>query len=206
MQNTKIQELTDKLYQEGLSKGQQEAERLQAEAEAKAARIIADAQANAEAILAKAEKAAAASKANAEKEIQMACRQTLNTVKQQIEQLVTLRTVSQPVKDAFRDTAFIQDLFKEAVAAFKPEDGAPSLAALLPETSRNAFEDWFKGAVDQTLAKGIELKFDNSVKSGFKLGPADGGYHISFTDQDFEALVKEYLRPKMVELLFGAAK
>ena len=203
MQNTKIQELTDKLYQEGLSKGQQEAARLQAEAEAKAARIIADAQADAEAIRSKAEKAAAAAEANAEKEIQMACRQAVNTVRQQIEQLVTFRAVSQPVKSAFNDPAFLQDLFKTAVAAFHPDGGKPSLSALLPEAARDAFDNWLKNNVNQALAEELDVKFDGGIRSGFKLGPADGGYHIRFTEQDFEALVKAYLRPKMVELLFG---
>ena len=44
MQNNKIQELTDKLYREGLAKGQQEAEALRIEAEAEAAKIVSAAQ------------------------------------------------------------------------------------------------------------------------------------------------------------------
>ena len=44
MQN-KLQELTDKLYQEGLSKGKQEGENLVAQAKAEADRIIKEAQA-----------------------------------------------------------------------------------------------------------------------------------------------------------------
>jgi V/A-type H+-transporting ATPase subunit E len=40
------------------------------------------------------------------------------------------------------------------------------------------------------------------MKSGFKVGPADGSYVISFTDEDFNNFFKAYLRPKSTELLF----
>ena len=46
MQN-KLQELTDKLYQEGLSKGKEEGERILADAKAQAEKILAEAKAQA---------------------------------------------------------------------------------------------------------------------------------------------------------------
>ena len=45
MENNKLQELTQKLYNEGLEKGRSEAERLIAEAKAEAAKILAEAKA-----------------------------------------------------------------------------------------------------------------------------------------------------------------
>ena len=47
----KLQQLTQKLYDEGLEKGRAEAERLVSEAKSEAAKIIADAKAEAEAIV-----------------------------------------------------------------------------------------------------------------------------------------------------------
>ena len=43
MENNKLQELTQKLYNEGLEKGRSEADRLVAEAKAEAAKILAEA-------------------------------------------------------------------------------------------------------------------------------------------------------------------
>ena len=40
------------------------------------------------------------------------------------------------------------------------------------------------------------------MKSGFKIGPKKGGYHISFSDEDFDALLGEYLRDKVAKMLF----
>lgn len=57
MQN-KLQELTDKLYKEGLSKGKQEGEEILAKAKDQAEEIIGKAKAEAEAIIAAAQKEA----------------------------------------------------------------------------------------------------------------------------------------------------
>ena len=51
----KLQELTDKLYQEGLEKGRAEADNLVAEAKSKAQKIVAEAEARAAEIVAAAE-------------------------------------------------------------------------------------------------------------------------------------------------------
>jgi V/A-type H+-transporting ATPase subunit E len=52
------------------------------------------------------------------------------------------------------------------------------------------------------LSAGIEVGYSAEVKSGFKVGQKEGGYYISFTDEDFDALMKEYLREKVAELLY----
>ena len=59
--NDKIQQLTDKLYQEGLAKGQAEGEQILASARAEAEKILKDARSEADAVLALARKDADAS-------------------------------------------------------------------------------------------------------------------------------------------------
>ena len=54
----KIQELTDKIYREGVEKGNEEAQRLVSEAQAQAEKLIEDAKKQAESILAEAKKSA----------------------------------------------------------------------------------------------------------------------------------------------------
>jgi hypothetical protein len=57
--------------------------------------------------------------------------------------------------------------------------------------------------LENALDSHIVVKTDEKMKSGFKVAPKDGGYYISFTDEDFDALFREYLRPKVAELLYG---
>jgi V/A-type H+-transporting ATPase subunit E len=56
------------------------------------------------------------------------------------------------------------------------------------------------------MNKGLEFSFSPDVRTGFKIGPADGSYLISFTDDDFLNFLKAYLRPKTSHLLFGEEK
>ena len=64
--DTKIQELTDKIYKEGVEKGNEEAGRIIAEANAQKDTILKDAEAEAKRIVAAAEKQAAELKKNTE--------------------------------------------------------------------------------------------------------------------------------------------
>ena len=75
MQN-KLQELTDKLYNEGLSKGKEEGEALLAKAKAEAAEIVAAAKKEAAGIISKAENEANDFKTKVAGDVKMAASQT----------------------------------------------------------------------------------------------------------------------------------
>ena len=55
------------------------------------------------------------------------------------------------------------------------------------------------GALNQKF----EVVPDKNIRYGFKIGPKDGSYFISFSDKDFENLFREYMRPRIIEMLFG---
>ena len=55
----------------------------------------------------------------------------------------------------------------------------------------------------ELIDKGLEIKFDQSVNSGFQVSPKDGSYKVSFTEDDFTNFFKQYLRPKLAEILFS---
>ena len=74
----KLQELTDKLYNEGLSKGKQEGERILADAKQKATSIIEEAKAEAQSILQQAQKEAEDLRTKVGSDIRMASDQCLH--------------------------------------------------------------------------------------------------------------------------------
>ncbi len=57
--------------------------------------------------------------------------------------------------------------------------------------------------LENALDEGVTVKTSAQITSGFRVAPKDGGYYIGFTDGDFDALFREFLRPKVAELLFG---
>lgn len=201
MENTKLQQLTDKLYQEGLEKGRAEAESLVAEAEARAAKIVSEAEARAAKIAAEAERKAEDVEKNAMTEIALAGKQAVAKIKSEIETLIVAKVTAEGIKSANLDPAFIKDMLL-AVAANWNNGAKADLKALLPEAKKAELGAAFDSAAKALLAEGIEVGFSNDVKSGFKVGENNGGYYISFSDESFEALLGGYLREKAAELLF----
>lgn len=201
MENTKLQQLTDKLYQQGLEKGRAEAGNLVAAAKSEAQKIVADAEARAAKIIADAENKAADVEKNAMTEISLAGKQAVAKIKAEIENLVVAKATSEGVKKANLDVAFIKDMLL-AVAKNWNNGAKVELSALLPEAKKAELNKEFEAVAKALLAEGVELGFAADVKSGFKVGEKKGGYYISFSDEAFEALLGGYLREKVAKLLF----
>ena len=201
MGNTKLQQLTDKLYQEGLEKGRAEADNLVTLAKSEAQKIVADAEARAAKIIAEAEDKAADVEKNAMAEISLAGKQAVAKVKAEIENLIVTKATSEGVKKANLDVAFIKDML--LTVAKNWNNGAKvELSALLPEAKKAELDKSFEAAAKALLAEGVDVVFSADVKSGFKVGEKKGGYYISFSDEAFEALLGSYLRDKVAKLLF----
>lgn len=201
---SKLQELTDKLYKEGLSKGAAEAEQVLAKAKTEAQQIIEQAKREANQIIANAKHSSAEMAKNTEAELQMAARQTMNSVKQQTEDAIVAKAISPSVNAAFASPEFIQSIVKEAVAKFNPsKDEDNVITVLLPKEKQDQLQEFFFNKTGEALGVYMDVQFSKSIKSGFKIAPKDGGYQISFTEQDFENLFKSFLRPRLVKLLFG---
>jgi len=201
---SKLQELTEKIYQEGVSKANQEAEQILSDARKQAEELISKANKQADDMLKKAEKDAEALKKNSLNELQLAGRQAISELKQKIVGLVETGSVQPETKGAFKDTAFTQELIQTIVKNWNPKESENvDLALLLPSVKQKEFEAFFKEKAKGLLNKGLEVTYSERLKAGFKIGPKEGGYLISFADEDFENFFKAFLRPRLIELLFG---
>lgn len=201
----KLQELTQKLYDEGLEKGRAEADTLVAEARAEAQKIVAEAESRAEEIVRKAQAKAEDVEKNTMTEISLAGKQAVSKIKSEIAELIVAKSTSEGVKNAVLDPAFVKEMLVSVAKNWNGSDsGKVELQALLPESEREKFDAAFAKSAQALLDAGIEVGYSKTVKSGFKVGAKDGGYYISFSDADVEALLAEYLREKVYQLLFKA--
>lgn len=202
MQN-KLQELTDKLYQEGLSKGKQEAEELLAAAKAKAEQIVSKATIEGEQIIASRENDGLELKSKVENDIKLASVQTITYVKQQVENAVITKAVKEPVKNALSDVEFVKGLITKVVSAFDAANPqSKGLDVILPADAQSELVDFVKNQIGKTLNCGIEVKNVKGMANGFKISPKDGGYQISFTENEFNNLFAEFVRPATKSILF----
>ncbi len=201
MQN-KLQELTDKLYNEGLSKGRQEGEELLAKAKVQADEMIAKAQAEAAQIVAAAQKQADEIKTKTASDLKMASTQSIAATKKDIETLIVGKLTDEAVKKTLSTPDFIKDMIKAVAEKFTTE-GPVDLALILPESLKKDLEPFVTKELAKLLKNNVEASFSKKVAGGFQIGPKDGGYFVSFTDETFNSLIAEYLRPTTKKLLFG---
>ena len=198
----KLQELTQKLYEEGLAKGKQDGEALLQKAQAEAEGIVKQAQEEAEAILTKARKDAEDFKVKVEGDVKMAAQQAVQATRTDIENLVVSKVVDGTVDKALANEDYIKGIITAVAQKFSADEPA-DLSLVLPESLKSALEPFVKNELGKLLGKGIDASFSKKVAGGFKIGPKDGGYFVSLTNETFKDLIGSYLRPATKKLLFG---
>ena len=198
----KLQELTQKLYQEGLSKGKEEGEAIVAAAKEEAQAIVKKAKEEAQAILDKAARDAESYRIKVEGDVRMASQEALQTTRAAIENLLVASAVDKPVTEAMSGEKFIKEIISEVAKKFSAQESA-DLAIVLPESLKAGLEPFVKNELSKLVGKGVDATFSKKIGAGFKIGPKDGSYFISLTDDSFQALIGEYLRPATKALLFG---
>ena len=198
----KLQELTDKLYNEGLAKGKQEGERILAEAKAKADDIVSEAQAKAKQIIADAEKNAEDLRSKVSSDLRMASEQCIQATKKDIENVLLKETATDGVKAALTETDFLKSVITAVAQRFSATE-ATDLALVLPQNLKDSLEPWVLNELSKSIGKGIKADFSKKVAGGFTIGPKDGSWFVSLTDETFASLIAEYLRPVTRKILFG---
>ncbi len=198
----KLQELTDKLYREGLSKGKAEGEAILAQAEEKAAMMIEDARKQAQTIIQEAQKQAEDFKNKMEGDVRMASMQSIQATKKDIENLMVSFLTDKEVDGALNDVSFVKDIIKAVAEKFNSED-AVDLQAVLPESIKEEMVPFIENELSRNIKGGLTASFSKKIAGGFKIGPKDGSYFVSLTDETFKELIGEYLRPATRKILFG---
>lgn len=193
----KLEEITNKLYAEGVEKGNQEAQEIIAKAKEEAKQIVEKAKLEALDQLQKAQKKAEELDANTKSELKMFTEQSLNALKTQVTDLVNGKIVEDSVKAATADAKFMQGIIAK-MAESMVKDGD----VVIDAKDAEALKKYFAANAKGLLEKGVTINEVKGLKTDFQLKAAKGGYKLSFGDAEFVAYFKEYLRPQLVELLF----
>ncbi len=195
--DTKIQELTDKIYREGVEKGNEEAARIIAEANSRSQAIVADAEAEAKRIIAAAEKQATELKKNTEAELKLFATQSVGALKSEVANLITGEITSANVKAVTTDKAFMQKVILEIAREWVKNGGLTIQTADEKELAA-----YFESNAKELLNKGVKIEKVSGKDASFVIVPADGSYKVTFGEEEFVSFFKEFLRPQLIEMLF----
>ncbi len=200
---SKIQELTEKIYQEGVDKAQNEANILLKEAEEKAAGLINDAQQIADNIIHEAERKSQEIYSSLKEELQSISRQAIAITKQNITDSIVTDSSKIITKVLFDDKHFLKALILELVNKWDMGNGSiDDLSLILSEEQLGKLDGIFKSGALQILQSKKQILFDPSIKSGFQIISNSEGFKVSFSDEDLETFFKKFMKPRIHEYLF----
>ena len=181
-----LSELTNKLYAEGVEKGNAEAAAIVAKAEKEAAEKIAAAEAK----LAELDK-------NTRAELKLFAEQSVSALKTEVTNLITEQVAADSVKAATADAKFMQGVIA-TLAEQMAKEGNVTIEAKDAEALKKYFAANAKGVLD----KGVKINEVKGIKTDFAIVPEKGGYKLNFGEKEFVEYFKEFLRPQLIDLLF----
>ena len=192
----KVQEITDKIYREGVEKGQKEAQKIVADAETKRAELLKNAQHEAEKIVTDAKRSVEELTKHTYSELQMYTDRAVEALKSEITNLLTNSVVDTAVK-ATVNNEWLQKLMLTLATNWVTNENV-----VIQTTDATALTQYFAKQAKDLLDKGVQIEQVNGKSSTFAIMPADKGYRIQFGEAEFAAYFKEFLRPQLVEMLF----
>lgn len=194
---SKIQELTNKLLNEGVEKGKIEAEKIIAAAKDESAKIVANAKTEAADIEAAAKKNADTIKDNTVAELKMYSAQALSALKTEVTNVLTNATVEEVVKKVVADKDFMnQFILKLAEKWGSQED------IVITAEDADSLKTVFAKQAKALLDKSVKIEGVHGQKALFTVQPSDGSYKVNFGEAEFEDYFKSFFRPQLVDMLF----
>ena len=199
--NHELKRLTDKIYQEGIAQAKKEAAQILEDAKTEKLKILEAAKQEADALVANAQKEAELLQRNIESNLHLASSRLVSQLKSNIISMIETDVLEKPLKEAFQDVAFLKSLLLEVT---KHWTTASELEVFTSPEMKAKMEAGFDVYIKQSLHR-VSLHVDQNLEAGFRIAEKGGAYQITFTDMDFMALFRPYLREKTQEILFKSS-
>lgn len=202
--DVQLQELIDKIKKDGVAAAEKESAKTIAESEKKAEKIIADAQEKAAEIIKNAKIEAEKTEKASDEAIKQAARNMLLSFKdsliKEFEGIILEDTSKAMSKDV------LAKVIPETVKEWAKNTDASGLSVLLSEADLKALEAGLKNELKAQIAKGMEVKADKSLSSGFRIGVNNGAAFYDYSAESLAEMFSTYLNPKVAALMNDAAK
>ena len=201
--DVQLQELIDKIKRDGVSSAENEAKEIVSKAEKQAAAILKEAEEKADSIIKNARAETERMEKASEDAITQAGRNLIISFRDGINKELSA-LVSAETEKVF-DKDLLKKLVPETVKAWAANPDAKDVSVLLSAKDLKALETGFKTALKTQISKGLEIKADASLASGFRIGAKDGSAFYDFSADEVAGLFSAYLNPRTTELMKKAA-
>ena len=189
--------MTDKIYREGVEKGNEEARRLIANAQEEARRSLR--------MLVKKRNQLSLPLVNllmnwqiiTKSELKLFSGQAVNALKSEIATMVTDKLITASVKDFAQDKDYLNAFIVALASKWSVDE-----PIVISTADAESLKKYFAAHAKALLDKGVKIEQVNGIKTLFTVSPADGSYKVNFGEEEFMNYFKAFLRPQLVEMLF----
>ncbi|MDY5123625.1 MAG: V-type ATP synthase subunit E [Treponema sp.] len=202
--DVQLQELIDKIKQDGVATAESEAAKIIATAEKKAESIISSANEKAEEIKKTAKTEAEKMEKAGEEAIIQAGRNMLLSFRDSLVGELNVLIQAETAKAESKDV--LSKLIPETVKAWAKNTDASELSVLLSEKDLKELESTFTSELKAEISKGLEIKPDKTLQAGFRIGVNNGAAFYDYSAESLAEMFSTYLNPKIAGLMKKAAK
>lgn len=202
--DVQLQELIDKIKQDGVATAESEAAKIIATAEKKAESIISSANEKAEEIKKTAKAEAEKMEKAGEEAIIQAGRNMLLSFRDSLVGELNVLIQAETAKAESKDV--LSKLIPETVKAWAKNTDASELSVLLSEKDLKELESTFTSELKAEISKGLEIKPDKTLQAGFRIGVNNGAAFYDYSAESLAEMFSTYLNPKIAGLMKEAAK
>ena len=215
-----IEDLIDRLRDEGVEKGRNEAERIVADAEARARWLVKQAQEEADRLVDRARNEAQSLQRSADDALQVAARDMLLSLRERLTHRFA-GEVRRLVGEQLEDTAFVKRLILEIAGTQRESIGEDAeMEILLPRRALEVSElrsdpgelkdgeltHFVLGITDEMLREGVTIKLRDTDQAGITAKLVDDEIEVEVTADAVAALLLKHLQPRFRALLEGIVR
>ncbi|MFW5693890.1 MAG: V-type ATP synthase subunit E family protein [Alkalispirochaeta sp.] len=200
---TQLQNIIDKIHEEGVKEAEQRARKIVESAEKQARETIDHAQEQAEQIVTEAQEEARKHQAAGEAALKQASRDLLLSVRTELTNLFDA------VQKEAVGTALTPERMAEVIANMVQAwstSGSDQFEVLVNEADQSGLEASLRGALADKLQSGIDVRPVRGITAGFRIGSKDGSAYYDFTDESLAELLSAFLNPRLAELMTSAVQ
>ncbi len=200
--DVQLQELIDKIKKDGVSAAKTSADSIIADAEDKAKKIISDAEAQAGKIVKHAKAETERMEKASEDAIRQAGRNLIISFRDSVSAELAALVQAETAKSYSKD--LLVKLIPEAVKGWIKNSNAKDVSVLLNEKELKELETGLRAALKAEIEKGLELKADKTISSGFRIGINNGEAYYDYSADAVADLFSAYLNPRTAAIMKSA--
>ncbi len=217
-----VEALLDRLRNDGIAAGQDQAESLVANAQKRAEWIVETAELEAKELIEQAQQQAEDIKQSGQDALQLAARDAFLKLRDNLLGSFS-DEVMRVVGEQMQDKAYTRDLIlalagkvreksaieqSRALEIHLPEDviGVDELRQNPEELTQGYLSEFTASIAADLLRSGVNFQLDDDIKAGLSIRLVDEAIIIDFTDETVSTLLLEHLQPRFRALLQGMVK